>query len=66
VESEKVMISHADQVVILADHSKIGSRAMCLICPLASIDALLTDRPPPAPMHRALRRAGVDVLVGGR
>jgi DeoR/GlpR family transcriptional regulator of sugar metabolism len=66
VESEKVMISHADQVVILADHSKIGSRAMCQVCPLASIDALLTDRPPPAPMHRAMRRAGVDVLVGIR
>jgi DeoR/GlpR family transcriptional regulator of sugar metabolism len=66
VESEKVMMAHADQVVILADHSKIGCRAMCQVCPLTAIDALLTDRAPAAPTRQALRRAGVDVLVSGR
>lgn len=66
VESEKVMISHADQVVILADHSKIGCRAMCQVCPLTAIDALLTDRSPATPLRRALRRAKVEVLVSSR
>ena len=63
VETEKLMIARADRVAVLADHSKIGCPAMCQVCALTSVHTLLTDSPPDAHHHRALRRAGVNVLV---
>lgn len=42
VEAERAMLEHADKVAILADHSKIGKRAMCHVCGLDQIDLLIT------------------------
>lgn len=42
-ETERVMISNADQTVVLADHSKIGKKAMCHVCGLDQINILITD-----------------------
>jgi DeoR/GlpR family transcriptional regulator of sugar metabolism len=64
VESEKIMMAHADRVVILADHTKIGCRAMCKVCELSAIDTLITNRPPDAALRRALHRASVDIRTG--
>lgn len=64
VESEKIMMTHAERVVILADHSKIGCRAMCKVCELSAVDTLITDRPLDATHRNAFRRAAVDVYVG--
>lgn len=46
VEAERSMIKHADQVVVLADHSKIGNYAMCAVCGLEQVDILITDADP--------------------
>ena len=43
VESERTMIARAEKTIVLADHSKVGHRSMCPICPLEDIDILVTD-----------------------
>ena len=44
VESERAMMRAADEVVILADHTKIGRQALTFLCDLADIDTLIVDR----------------------
>ena len=45
VKTEQVMIENAQQVIILADHSKFGKHAMSHVCSLDKIDVLITDAP---------------------
>lgn len=44
--AERAMIRNADQVVVLADRSKIGKYALCSICEPGEVDALITDADP--------------------
>lgn len=63
VETEQVMIEQADKIVILADHSKIGNRAMCQVCNLDKIDYLITDKwPNNTPLLDKFKKAGVEIL----
>lgn len=39
----KLMVARAEQVVIIADSSKLGGRAFARICPLHRVDTLVTD-----------------------
>lgn len=43
VETERQMIESADLVTVVADSSKIGHRALTHLCPLKSIDRIITD-----------------------
>lgn len=45
VESERLMIKHADRVAVLADDSKFGHHAMRHIAKLDLVDYLVTNRP---------------------
>ena len=47
VEVERAMISRAEQVVLLADHSKFGRRELMPECRWGEVHALVTDCPPP-------------------
>lgn len=62
-EVAKAMIERADQVVVLADHSKFNRRAVFEVAPLARIDMLVTDQPPSEPMLRAIEAAGIQLIV---
>lgn len=67
VETERTMLEHADKVVVLADHSKLGLHAMCTVCPLARIDILITDAwPEHAPLLAKIADAGVEVVTVNR
>jgi DeoR/GlpR family transcriptional regulator of sugar metabolism len=41
--SERLMIAQSDRIALLADHSKFGRTAMCMLCPLKSVSRLITD-----------------------
>jgi DeoR/GlpR family transcriptional regulator of sugar metabolism len=60
---EREMIAHADRVVVLADHSKIGARSLCRVCDLARVHELITDAAAPAESLDAIRAAGVAVRI---
>ena len=44
VESERAMMRSADEVVVVADHTKIGRQALAFLCELAAIDTIIVDR----------------------
>ncbi|NBO92054.1 MAG: DeoR/GlpR transcriptional regulator [Planctomycetia bacterium] len=43
VETERQMMRCADEVVVVADHTKIGRPALAFLCDLATIDTLVVD-----------------------
>lgn len=53
------MIEQADNVVILADSSKLDRRAAFAVCPLETIDCLLAERLPDGALKDSLDRLGV-------
>lgn len=63
VDIEKAMIQNADKVVILADHTKIGVRAMVRMCRLHEVDLIITDREAPAEALAEIRNAGLTCEV---
>ena len=60
---EREMIAHADRVVVLADHTKIGARSLCRVCDLDQVDMLITDGAASADALVPIRHAGVEVRV---
>lgn len=64
VEVERMMISRADKVVVVADHSKLGVRSMCHLCGLGEIDILITDaQGTEATVLQECRKEGVEVIL---
>jgi DeoR family transcriptional regulator of aga operon len=57
-----LLISRAQQVVAVADASKIGRSAFSRICPLADIDLLVTDHRLPDDLTARITDAGVKVI----
>ncbi|MGL4549667.1 MAG: DeoR/GlpR family DNA-binding transcription regulator [Gemmataceae bacterium] len=53
VETERQMMRCADEVVVVADHTKIGRPALAFLCELATIDTLIVD-PALTPAQRKL------------
>ena len=43
VETERQMMRAADEVVVVADHTKIGRQALAFLCELSAIDVLIVD-----------------------
>jgi DeoR family fructose operon transcriptional repressor len=43
VETERQMMRCADEVVVVADHTKIGRPALAFLCELAAVDTLIVD-----------------------
>ncbi|MGR3617122.1 MAG: DeoR/GlpR family DNA-binding transcription regulator [Paracoccaceae bacterium] len=62
----RAMIEQSEMVTILADSSKLGSVASFEVCPLMSIDRLVTDSIPSPNLQEALKAAGVDVVLSAK
>ncbi|MWA05840.1 DeoR family transcriptional regulator [Actinomadura sp. LD22] len=61
-EVNRLMAERADQVVVVADGSKVGRRAFARICATSRIDVLVTDGTVPAAEVAAFTEAGVRVV----
>jgi DeoR/GlpR family transcriptional regulator of sugar metabolism len=57
------MIERSEHRFLLCDQTKFGHHSLELVCPLADIDHLITDAPPPTGLRTALREAGVDLQI---
>jgi DeoR/GlpR family transcriptional regulator of sugar metabolism len=67
IESKRQMIRNSDKVAVLADHSKIGRRAMTQICGPDEIDLLITDEcSDNAPALDKIRQSGLEVITANR
>jgi DeoR/GlpR family transcriptional regulator of sugar metabolism len=66
VETERRMLRCADEVVVVADHSKIGRQALAFLCELSDIDTLVVDAGVTDEQRRLVEEAGVRLLVAGQ
>ncbi len=58
---KQVMLERARRRILLLDRSKFEQARYELVCPLADLDDLVTDAPPPAALADAIRAAGITL-----
>lgn len=64
-DASREIASIARRVVIAADSTKLGRSTFARICPLSTVDILVTDQPIPAEMADEFAQASVDVIIAG-
>jgi DeoR family fructose operon transcriptional repressor len=65
VETERQMMRCADEVVVVADHTKIGRQALAYLCNLTDIDTLIVDSQLSDEQRDLLRQNDVRLFVAG-
>jgi DeoR/GlpR family transcriptional regulator of sugar metabolism len=65
VETERQMMRCADEVVVVADHAKIGRQALAFLCELSTIDTLIVDVGLTQAQRELIEQAGVRVILAG-
>lgn len=63
VEIERQMMRCADEVVVVADHTKIGRQALAFLCELSAVDTFIVDPGATAEQRGLIESAGVRLLV---
>lgn len=64
-EAGRMMASRSEQVIVLADHTKLGKAGFVPIMPIEKIDILITDALAPKEMIDSLNKGNLKVLVIG-
>jgi DeoR/GlpR family transcriptional regulator of sugar metabolism len=65
VETERRMMRCADEVVVVADHTKMDRQALAFLCELSAIDTLIMDRGLTAEQRARIEQAAVRLIVAG-
>jgi DeoR family transcriptional regulator, fructose operon transcriptional repressor len=65
VETERKMMRCADEVVVVADHTKIGRQALAFLCEPGAIDTLIVDAGITPEQRRLVEEAGMRFIVAG-
>ncbi len=65
VETERQMMRSANEVIIVADHTKIGRPALAFLCELQTVDLLIVDANLNRDQRKLLNQSKVRVLVAG-
>lgn len=63
VEAERQMIAAVDEVIVVADSSKLGHLELAQLAPLDVVDRLVTDAGVSADWRRTLAEHGVELIV---
>jgi DeoR/GlpR family transcriptional regulator of sugar metabolism len=63
VATERQMMRCADEVTVLADHSKIGRQALAFLCQISAIDTLIIDHDLSAAQRKILQGAGANIVL---
>jgi DeoR family transcriptional regulator of aga operon len=61
--TDRTILEAGNEVIIVADHSKIGRRAATFIAPLSKIDVLVTDDKTPQEAVAAMEAQGIRVVI---
>ncbi len=65
VETERAMMRCADEVLVVADHTKVGRPALAFLCPFSEVDTLIVD-PQLTPEQRVLlEKSDTRLIVAG-
>jgi DeoR family transcriptional regulator, fructose operon transcriptional repressor len=65
VETQRQMMRCADEVVVVADHTKIGRSALAFLCELGDVDTLIVDGGLTATQRELLERCEVRLVAAG-
>lgn len=65
VETERQMMRCADEVVVVADHTKIGRQALAFLCELSAIDTLIVDKGITAEQRALIDLGDARIIVAG-
>jgi DeoR/GlpR family transcriptional regulator of sugar metabolism len=65
VETERQMMRCADEVVVVADHTKVGRQALAFLCELAEIDTLIIDPNLTLAQRELLEQADLRLVLAG-
>lgn len=65
VETERQMMRCADEVVVVADHTKVGRQALAFLCELSAIDTLIVDGGITPEQREMLNNADARLIVAG-
>jgi DeoR/GlpR family transcriptional regulator of sugar metabolism len=65
VETERVLMRCADEVVVIADHTKVGRPALAFLCDLAAVDTLIVDAGLAGARRQMLERCEARLIVAG-
>lgn len=63
VATEQAMIRAADEVIVVADSSKLGHQSLGHVCSLSEVDHLVVDGEISPPWQDKITQAGVDLVV---
>ncbi|SMF06876.1 transcriptional regulator, DeoR family [Alteromonadaceae bacterium Bs31] len=63
IRAEQKMRKQAEQLIVMADSSKIGRRGNFILCPAEQVDILITDDEADEKVLQELRDHGVEVLI---
>jgi DeoR/GlpR family transcriptional regulator of sugar metabolism len=66
VETERQMMACADEVVVVADRTKIGRQALAFLCELSAIDTLVVDAGLGQAQKELVEKAGIKLLQAGK
>jgi DeoR family fructose operon transcriptional repressor len=65
VETERKMMACADEVVVVADHTKVGRQALAFLCELTEIDTLIVDDNLTAAQRALIDQADARLILAG-
>jgi DeoR family fructose operon transcriptional repressor len=65
VETERAMMRAANEVIVVADSTKIGHQSLTHLCPLEAVNHLVVDEGITPPWREKIRAAGVDLIIAG-
>ncbi|TXK86178.1 DeoR/GlpR family DNA-binding transcription regulator [Paenibacillus sp. N3.4] len=60
---KREMIKRANQIVVLADHTKFGAQMFFRVCGLEAIDLLITDKQPEQAFVEIFQQNNVELLI---
>ncbi len=63
IETERAMMRAADEVTIVADHSKFGRQSLGHVCPLGEVNRVVADDGLAPEWREKLQRAGVELIL---
>ncbi|WP_116364090.1 DeoR/GlpR family DNA-binding transcription regulator [Parahaliea mediterranea] len=63
ITSEQKLHRQSEQLIVLADSSKLGQRAKFIFCPPEAVDLLITDSKADRKLLKALEKRGVNIEV---
>ncbi len=63
IQSQKIMLKRAKEIIILADSSKFGKRESLLLCGFDQVTKIITDDGIPPEFAEKIRNSGIELLI---